>query len=211
MPICRIENCTKKTVAKDMCPMHYKQIRVHGKIMDYTDKYELSACGSTCTISLRSLDKIIGTVLIDASDIELVNKYKWYFNSDGYATTTPKNRIAIRMHKLIFPVESPHQVDHANKNKSDNRRCNLRKATTGQNRSNVGLTNSNTIGFKGVSKRPGVKSWRAMIKYKQKQISIGTFKSAQEAADAYDKAALELHGEFAYTNKMIREESQSCL
>jgi hypothetical protein len=45
----------------------------------------------------------------------------------------------------------------------------------------------------------------ACIRKDGKKVYIGHFSTPQEAQDAYDKKAIELFGEFALTNKMIRD------
>lgn len=89
-------------------------------------------------------------------------------------------------------------VDHKNGDTSDNRFTNLRSASNSENLWNRGATRANTSGFKGVTatKRLG-RMWRATIKNGGKQRHLGYFKTKEEAADAYAKAAAELHGDFA--------------
>ena len=56
--------------------------------------------------------------------------------------------------------------------------------------------------YRGVSQHRGSSTWFAQIirKSDKKKIYLGIFKTQQEAARAYDKKSLELHGEFAYLN-----------
>lgn len=90
----------------------------------------------------------------------------------------------------------PHQVDHKNTVKSDNSIDNLRVATSTQNNCNVGATSRNKSGHKGVSWYPRFRKWRACIKKDGKQIHLGYFSSAQAAAQAYESAGIDLHGQF---------------
>ena len=59
---------------------------------------------------------------------------------------------------------------------------------------------NNTSGFKGVDRKKRAGKWCARIMINQKAIHLGTFGTAQEAADAYDRAAVSLFGEYAKTN-----------
>lgn len=87
------------------------------------------------------------------------------------------------------------EIDHINGNPEDNRWCNLRLATSGQNKHNSGVRKNNTHGFKGVSHVRG--RWMASIRLNWKRHYLGCFATPEEAAEAYAKAARELHGEFA--------------
>lgn len=91
------------------------------------------------------------------------------------------------------------QVDHLNRERSDNRLENLRLATESENACNGVLRSTNTSGFRGVSldKRKTKKKWLAQIVKNGAQICIGYFATKEEAYDAYRQAAQELHGPFA--------------
>lgn len=91
------------------------------------------------------------------------------------------------------------QVDHKlTKQTLDNRKENLRFATQNQNQHNRKKSSNNTSGFKGVSKNKSRKHpWRASIMINRKCVNLGVFSTAEEAAEAYRKAAHKLHGEFA--------------
>ena len=91
------------------------------------------------------------------------------------------------------------EVDHINRDKLDNRRSNLRLVTHTQNCVNASLRVTNTSGFKGVNFYRG-KYWRAYIRVNYRHISLGFFPTAEAAARAYDEAAREHFGEFAFLN-----------
>jgi len=72
----------------------------------------------------------------------------------------------------------------------------LRAATRSQNKSNERRRQSNSTGFKGVSKR-GPGKYRAMICKDYKQYRLGQFPTARAAHKAYVAAARRLFGKFA--------------
>ncbi len=56
--------------------------------------------------------------------------------------------------------------------------------------------------FKGVSYINSRRRWRAAIKHKGKSVSLGLFKSEEQAAAAYNHAALQYFGKDAYQNQV---------
>ena len=94
----------------------------------------------------------------------------------------------------------PHQVDHRNMIRSDNRWANLRSATRAENMRNSGSRHGGISRFKGVCPSQRGKPWRSYIVNAGKQTSLGAFDSEEDAARAYDNAARVMFGRFAWLN-----------
>lgn len=102
--------------------------------------------------------------------------------------------------KLVHGVD-PDQVDHINGNPSDNRLVNLRACTSAENARNYKKRNSGVSKYRGVSWVVRDERWVASINVAGRgRISLGGHPDEEAAARAYDKAARELHGEFATLN-----------
>jgi hypothetical protein len=92
-------------------------------------------------------------------------------------------------------------VDHKDRNKINNAWKNLRLATGSQNNANHPVRRDSQSGFKGVRFFEGrKKGWQAYIRIEKRYRSLGYFRSPEEAAAAYDVAALKLYGNFARLN-----------
>ena len=88
-------------------------------------------------------------------------------------------------------------VDHIDGDRINNRWCNLRPATVTQNGANSRLNKNNTSGFKGVSRVPGNKPWKAQIRDYGKVVVLGYFDDPAVAHEVYIAAATRIHGEYA--------------
>lgn len=105
---------------------------------------------------------------------------------------------------LLYYGEEPcADVDHINGVRHDNRIQNLRAATRKQNVRHSGMSSKNTTGYKGVTWDKAKRKFQVGICADGKRIFVGRYKSATEAAKAYDVAASKYHGEFAKTNQML--------
>lgn len=119
-------------------------------------------------------------------------------NSPVYAVACVKKGVIARMHRLILDCSPSTLVDHRDGNGLNNVRSNLRLATSRQNAMNRSKWKNSDSRFKGVH-RDG-KRWRAIITLNGKRIHLGCFSSDEEAASAYNKAAMANYGEFAKLN-----------
>lgn len=134
--------------------------------------------------------------IIDIED-KYITKYNWNLNitNYAYARINGENKF---MHRLLLPVSEGLVVDHINRNTLDNRKSNLRAATTSQNLFNKKLYKSNTSGYKGVYLDNG--KWKAVVRVNGRKVSGGTFSSKEEAARKYNEMAIKHHGAFASLN-----------
>lgn len=103
------------------------------------------------------------------------------------------------LHRLLLDAPKGLEVDHINGDGLDNRRCNLRIATKTQNRQNIHMGRG-ACRFKGVQPTTQSKRWMARIQVNGKSVYLGCFRTQEDAARAYDRAARCHHGEFARTN-----------
>lgn len=93
-------------------------------------------------------------------------------------------------------------VDHIDGDGLNNCRSNLRVATAAGNARNR-RKSQRSPGYKGVMYDPkGKRHWRAYIRCDGKKRHLGSFATAQEAAMAYNRAAITLFGEFARLNEV---------
>lgn len=142
--------------------------------------------------------------LVDDADLALVSRFKWCakrHRRTWYAETW-NGGDHLYMHSLILGAKG---CDHVNGDGLDNRRENLRTATPTENNRNrrpIGASR-----FKGVSPRKSG-TFRAAIKVAGKTLWLGVFSTEEEAARAYDAAAVEHFGEFAWLNFPVRGEAE---
>jgi hypothetical protein len=117
----------------------------------------------------------------------------------GYVSVGIERKL-IQAHRVIYKMmtgeEPPAHLDHVNRDRVDNRWCNIRPATEIANHHNVSIRKDNTTGFKGVSYKPKLGKFLARIQANGRRIEIGYFLTAQEAHFAYCAAAKQLFGEF---------------
>jgi len=106
-------------------------------------------------------------------------------------------------HRVIYimkkgAIPEGYQIDHIDGNRSNNKIENLRLATDLQNRHNIKKKKNSKHKYKGISFSNRLKnSWTAEISHNGIRTRLGTFKTPEEAHEAYKKAAILYHGEFA--------------
>lgn len=148
--------------------------------------------------------------IVDDCDYEFLMQWKWYYHKSrseeqGYVAHRINKTKIIWMHRVILERMGHKDFvksDHINRNKLNNRRCNLRPATSHQSSCNRNKRRDNTSGYIGVTWCKRYKKWYAYINRNRKHIHLGYYDDPKEAAKVYNKAALKYHGKFAVLNEV---------
>ena len=146
------------------------------------------------------------TAMIDDSDYPMISQFKWYLRIRGtnwYAEASVNSKNVL-MHRLILGlVETGRSVwtDHINGDGLDNRRENLRACAPAISNRNRNKTAGCHSVYKGVTRDPNRRGWKAYIYINSARKHLGIFDSEEEAAKAYDAAATEHFGSSAKLNQ----------
>lgn len=148
-------------------------------------------------------------IIMDAEDVHLL---------DGWTVSLTRGRVTLRgtssephvfqtsLYRAVMGAPAGTDVDHISGDTLDNRKINLRICTHAENLRNCKSWSTSKSPFKGCYQRKcgGPKRWRARIQFDGKSIYIGCYLTAEEAAEAYNAKAVELHGQYARLNVIGR-------
>lgn len=135
----------------------------------------------------RIYDTKENSFIIDTEQLERVLVCNWYVDNKGYVRTASRKYKRILLHRFLLNTEE--MVDHINRDKTDNRLCNLRTCTYQENNRNREYKNTKS-GAQGVNIvcKNGRTSYRARICVDGKRISLGYFETLEKAKQAREKA-----------------------
>lgn len=106
-----------------------------------------------------------------------------------------------RAHRLavmyVTGAWPPNEVDHKDRNPTNNAWKNLRLATNSQNHANTVSKRVPKSMSRGIDWSPRHKKWRARITFQGRLLNLGYFVEIDEANQAYKTAAIKHFGEFA--------------
>jgi hypothetical protein len=126
----------------------------------------------------------------------MFNGHKWYV----VRSAGRRGKYAY-MHREIMGVTDPEiLVDHRDGDGLNNQDDNLRICNDAQNGHNRGKQKRNTSGYKGVTWNKNKGKYQAQIMVNRRYRYLGLFDDPADGARAYDRAARELQGSFAWLN-----------
>lgn len=137
--------------------------------------------------------------VVDLEDVPAVLEVRtWGLDKDGYAQGYhPKLKRKVSMHKLVCDAKL---VDHANRDRLDNRRTNLRASDHQRNQLNRPARLKNQCGYKGVYFSKKNQNWVAQLELFSRKIHVGVYVTVEDAARAYDRAMFEWAGNYGTYN-----------
>jgi len=175
-------------------------MRIKGECIAWLNTY------AGCVLILKHIDGREHSFTFDENDLILIASHQWTYASTGYAVT----RISVNgkhstraLHAILNPMWK--FTDHVNRNKSDNRRANLRECTAHQNQMNKLISKNNKSGYVGVCLEQHVQDgkpypfWRAFWSEDGKLIKK-VCKSKKEAIELRISMVKKHYGEFSSIN-----------
>lgn len=188
MKFCKV--CGKPEVkAHELCVKHYTQLLKYGKIMDNNprtvwDKNEIRILDDYAEIdTYDQFGNVLVTYKIDIKDVPLLGNYKWRTVFKGKLKNIPYlcTGHTIYFHKLVMGNVNT-EIDHINRDSTDNRRINLRESFRTQQLGNTKLRIDNVQGLKGVYYSKRDNNYRAEIQAYNKHYYSKSFNTKAEAA-----------------------------
>jgi hypothetical protein len=139
---------------------------------------------------------------IDDEDFSLVSQWNWHADKHRrtwYAATNLRlssRKVKMYMHRLIMRTPEGMKVDHIDYDGTNNQKSNMRNCTNGQNLQGAHCKDNT----KGTCWDKRNNKFMSSIWYDGKGHFLGYYDTVEDAALAYNNAALKHFGEFARLN-----------
>lgn len=137
---------------------------------------------------------------VDPEDLAELSRWRWILLGSYVVRqqrTDAGQRVLIYLHRYLVQARPWEVVDHDDRDTLNNQRANLVRCSQSENLAKIPARAPH--GFRGVYPERGG-SWRAQIKVHGKNKRLGTFRTPEAAARAYDVAAVAAWGRFARPN-----------
>ena len=158
----------------------------------FYQRYE--AKGEYTEIYIKSNDGYIKAI-IDTEDVEKCKSIGiWSLSKNGYISNC---KSGIYLHRFVMNCPDDMEVDHIHHNLLDNRKSQLRLATSSQQKMNTHIRKDNKSGCRGVYYDKQRNTWNVHLKNGNQRI-CKRFKNYDEAVDFCEKKKAEIQKEFQY-------------
>lgn len=131
-----------------------------------------------------------GYAIVD-KEYSSLDTHKWYLSDSGYAITRVNSKNLRMHHFIIGKPKGDNVTDHINRNRIDNRACNLRHVTRAENNRNSGIRSDSRSKIQYISdaslQRPAT-PWHLRIKREGKWIINKRYALLEDALTARDTA-----------------------
>ena len=151
-------------------------------IMPFTDVAYISIKGKERTYCM-----------IDKEDVDRCKNFGiWSLTKAGYVANCKSGKY---IHRFIMNASEGIEVDHINRNPLDNRKCNLRFATSSQQSFNQKVRRDNTSGHRGIYWDTERSKWHVKIQCQDSRFDK-RFDLYEDAVAYADEIYRNLHGDF---------------
>lgn len=145
--------------------------------------------------------------LVDDADFDWLNRRKWCalkrkytFYAVGWNSETKRTE---RMHRVILNVPRNRITNHEDGDGLNNQRHNIQAVTILQNQQAFRSKAKNKASkFRGVTWDAARRLWHSQLYTSGKNTFLGRFELEEDAARAYNEAAIVHFGKFAHLNKV---------
>lgn len=193
---------------KDICKKYNITEGIIGHLIErnnipprrFNQKYEI--VNDHCEIYIRSHNRYL-KCLIDIEDIERCKKVGiWSITKAGYVVNC---KTKTYLHRFIMNCPDDMEVDHIHHNPLDNRKSELRLATSVQQKYNTKLRADNTSGHRGIYWDTERQKWHINIKNGDYRFTK-RLDDYDEACRIVDEKFAEWHNDFLYKKDVINDE-----